>query len=69
MTDDEFAVARQLLPLFRKQCIISAANTLIDSQGFNLKEIPGRSYKIFAPAFREEKVQLTRLFQPWDSIA
>jgi hypothetical protein len=39
MTDDEFAVERQLLPLFRKQGIISAANTLIDSQGFSLKEI------------------------------
>jgi hypothetical protein len=59
----KFALERELLPLFRKQCIISVANNLIDPQGFNLKELPGRSYKIFVPVFPEEKVQLTRLVE------
>jgi hypothetical protein len=64
MSNDEFALEKSLLPLFRKQCVITIANNLIDPQGFNFKKIPGRSYKIFAPVFPEEKVQLTCLLEP-----
>jgi hypothetical protein len=59
MSNDEFALEKSLLPLFRKQCVITIANNLIDPQGFNFKKVRGRSYKIFAPAFPEERVQLT----------
>jgi hypothetical protein len=52
-----------LLPIFRSQCIITVANKLIDPKGFNLKGVPGRSYKIFAPVFNEEKRQLALLVE------
>ena len=47
--------------MFRRQCIITVANDDIDPKGFNVKEVPGRSYKIFAPVFTEEKRQLALL--------
>ena len=64
MSNDEFALEKSILPLFRKQCVITIANNLIDPKGFNLKRVPGRSYKIFTPVFPEEKVQLARLLEP-----
>lgn len=36
---------------------------MIDPKGFNLKEVPGRSYKIFHPVFTEEKRQLACLVE------
>jgi hypothetical protein len=39
------------------------ADLLIDHTGFNLKQIPGRSYEIFDPQFREEKRQLSILLE------
>ena len=39
------------------------ADLLIDPAGFNLKQIPGRSYEIFDPQFTEEKRQLAILLQ------
>jgi hypothetical protein len=50
--------------LFRKQCIIAIDNKLIDPKGFNLREVPNRSYKIFDPVFIEEERQLYLLFDP-----
>jgi hypothetical protein len=50
--------------LFRKQCIITIKNKLIDPKGFNLREVPNRSYKIFDPVFTEEKHQLYLLVDP-----
>ena len=41
--------------------IPSVADFLIDPAGFNLKQIPGRSYEIFDPQFTEEKRQLAIL--------
>jgi hypothetical protein len=64
MRHDEFELERELLPLFRKQCIISVANNLLDPHGFNLKEVPGRSYKIFNRVLPEEKAQLASLLLP-----
>jgi len=64
MKHDEFTFERELLSLFRQRCIITLANNLIDTQGFNLKEVRGRSYKIFTPVFPEERAQLTRVLEP-----
>jgi len=44
--------------LFRKHCIIAINNKLIDPKGFNLREVPNRSYKIFDPVSTEEGRQL-----------
>ena len=66
MSNDEFAFERTLLPLFRRQCIITLKNNLIDPKGFNLKEVPGRSYKIFSPVFSAEKVQLECLLDLYE---
>ena len=37
------------------------ADLLIDPAGFNLKQIPDKSYEIFDPQFTEEKRQLAIL--------
>ena len=64
MAHDDFAVQRemlrQLLPLFEKEYIITLSNKLLDPRGFNLEEVPGRSYKIFAPVLPKEKALLAR---------
>jgi hypothetical protein len=57
---NESGLESELLPLFRRHCIITTANNLIDANGFNLREVRGRSYKIFSPVFPEEKVELER---------
>ena len=62
--NDEFALERKYVPLFRKHCIIAINNELIDAKGFNLREVPNRSYKIFDPVFTEEKRQLDVLVNP-----
>jgi hypothetical protein len=36
-------------------------NKLIDPAGFNLRDIPGRSYRMFRPIFTEERRQLSIL--------
>ena len=61
---DEFALEKKLMPLFRQQCIIPVEDKLIDPKGFNLKEVPGRLYKIFQPIFTAEQLQLARLLSP-----
>jgi hypothetical protein len=60
---NDFRFEKLLLPIFRSGSIITLKNNLIDPTGFNLKEIPGRSYKIFEPVFSEEKRQLTSLLE------
>jgi hypothetical protein len=62
--NDEFALEKMLLPIFRRQCIIPVGNNLIDPKGFNLKEVPGRSYKTFDPVSSAEKRQLYDLLDP-----
>jgi hypothetical protein len=62
--NDIFALEGKYVPLFRKQCIIAINNKLIDPKGFNLREVPNRSYKIFDPVFTEEKRQLYLLVDP-----
>jgi hypothetical protein len=62
--NDEFALERKYVPLFRKHCIIAINNALIDPKGLNLREVPNRSYKIFDPVFTEEKRQLYLLVDP-----
>jgi hypothetical protein len=60
-----------VVPLFRRQCIITVVNDLVDDpKGFNLKEVPGRSYKIFKPVFSAEQFQLERrlLGNPYEVI-
>jgi hypothetical protein len=64
MKQDEFALERELLPLFRKEHVITLGNNLIDPNGFNLKNVPSRSYKIFSPVFSEEKDRLQNLLEP-----
>jgi hypothetical protein len=54
----DFQFEKSFLPIFRRQCIITPRNNLIDPRGFNLKEVPGESYKIFSPIFSEEKRRL-----------
>ena len=66
--NDEFAMDRALVLLFRRQCIITAKNDLIDRKGFNLQQVPGKPYKIFKPVFSAEQAQLERLFEPEDVI-
>jgi len=62
--NDEFVLARVLLPMFRSQDIIGVTNYLIDPTGFNLKEVPGKPYKIFKPVFSAEQTQLVRVLCP-----
>jgi hypothetical protein len=62
--NDMFAPERKYIPPFRKQCIITINNKLIDPKGYNLREVPNRSYKIFDPVFTEEKHQLYLLVDP-----
>jgi hypothetical protein len=59
--DDAFELEQRFIPLFRRQCIIAVQERLIDPKGFNLQEVPGKSYQIFAPVFTEEKRQLGAL--------
>jgi hypothetical protein len=66
--NDRFALEKMLVPIFRRQCIIAAKNNLIDPKGFNLKEVPGRSYKIFNPVFSTEKDQLCPLLDPYMEV-
>ena len=60
--NEEFALQRALLPLFRRQSIITVKNDLIDHKGFNLKQVPGKPYKLFKPVFSAEKNKLSLLF-------
>ena len=62
--NDEFAMDRALVLLFRRQCIITAKNDLIDRKGFNLQQVPGKPYKIFKPVFSAEQAQLERVLSP-----
>jgi hypothetical protein len=62
--NDAFALDRELLLVFQKQCIITLKNYLIDPKGFNLTEVPGKPYKIFKPVFSAEQTQLARIFKP-----
>jgi hypothetical protein len=57
----------ELIPMFRRQCIITVADDLIDPSGFNLKNVPDRLYRVFAPAFPEERHQLCCVLSPDDS--
>jgi hypothetical protein len=66
--NDQFALEKLLLPIFRRQCIIAARNNLVDPTGFNLKEVPGRSYTVFHPVFSAEKRQLCLLLDPDEVI-
>jgi hypothetical protein len=59
---ENFELEKSLIPLFRTKHIITVENELIDPKGFNLKAVPGKSYKIFQPMFTEEKRQLANLF-------
>src|SRR5215469_4139488 len=63
-TNDEFALDRVLLPVFRSQDIIGVTNYLIEPTGFNLKEVPREPYKIFKPVFSAEKRQLEGVLSP-----
>jgi hypothetical protein len=62
--NDEFAFEKALSSQFRRQYIIGISNRLIDPKGFNLKEVPGRLYKVFGPAFTAEERQLCGLLDP-----
>jgi hypothetical protein len=62
--NDEFALDRAIVLIFRRQCIISIKNDLIDPKGFNFKQVPGKPYKIFKPVFSAEQAQLADLFEP-----
>jgi hypothetical protein len=62
--NDQFALEKSLLPIFRRQCIIAARNNLLDPTGFNLKEVPGRSYTVFSA----EKRRLCLLLDPDEVI-
>jgi hypothetical protein len=64
--NDEFALDRVLLPMFRSQDIIVVTNYLIDPAGFNLKEVPGKPYKIFKPVFSAEQRRLVDVLSPDD---
>jgi hypothetical protein len=59
---ESFELEKVLIPLFRTKRIITVENNLIDPKGFNLRNLPGKSYKIFKPVFSEEKRQLESLF-------
>jgi hypothetical protein len=62
--NDEFALDRALVLLFRRQGIITVKNDLIDPKRLNLQKVPGKPYKIFKPVFSAEQAQLERLFEP-----
>jgi hypothetical protein len=62
--NDEFALDRVLVQLFRTQGIITYKNDLIDPKGFNLQQVPGKPYKIFKPVFSAEEVKLWDLLEP-----
>jgi hypothetical protein len=66
--NDEFALDRALVLLFRRQCIITVKNDLIDPKGFNLQQVPGKPYRSFKAVFSAEQAQLERLFEPGDVI-
>ena len=59
---EDYELEKVLIPLFRTNHIITLANDLIDPKGFNLRDVPGKSYKVFQPVFTEEKRQLANLF-------
>jgi len=58
---ESFELEKSLIPLFRTKYIITLEDELIDPKGFNLKAVPGKSYKIFKPVFVQEKHELACL--------
>jgi hypothetical protein len=58
---ESFELEKVLIPLFRTKYIITVEDKLIDPKGFNLRNVPDKSYKIFQPVFTEEKRQLANL--------
>jgi hypothetical protein len=60
MKDNDYynEFGKNVLPLFREHYIIPEWDSLIDPEGFTLKAVPGRSYRIFNPQIAEEKIEL-----------
>lgn len=44
--------------LFKRGCVITVANDLIDLTGFNFEQVPDKSYNIFSPVFTKEQSEL-----------
>jgi hypothetical protein len=65
---ESFELEKSLIPLFRTKYIITIEDELIDPKGFNLRNVPGKSYKFFQPVFAEEKRRLAYLLDVDDPV-